>query len=134
MNDSYDDLSAETTNGIYKAEVVHRRGFLRNVQSVEQPPKWATGLIPGVCLHRLQLTVSWFPGRSHLQFRGLSIPGSHRRCSDELYRLRCASRFSHSTTRSAYSAGRNILSYMEWRGFENIRRSIGSKNERGSVS
>ena len=134
VNDSYDDVSAETTNGIYKVEVVHRRGSLRNVHSVERPPKWATGLTAGVCLHGFQLTVSWFPGRSHPQFRGPSITGSHRRCSDELYRLCCASRFSHCTTRAAYSARCNIFSYMEWRGFENIRRSIGSKNERGSVS
>ena len=33
--DSYDNALAETINGLYKAEVIHRRGPWRNVEAVE---------------------------------------------------------------------------------------------------
>ena len=33
--DSYDNALAETINGLYKAEVIHRRGPWKNVQAVE---------------------------------------------------------------------------------------------------
>ena len=33
--DSYDNALAESLNGLYKAEVVHRRGPWRNVEAVE---------------------------------------------------------------------------------------------------
>ena len=35
MGDSYDNALAETINGIYKAEVIHRRGPWRNFEAVE---------------------------------------------------------------------------------------------------
>jgi transposase InsO family protein len=35
IGDSYDDALVETINGLYKAEVIHRRGPWRNVQAVE---------------------------------------------------------------------------------------------------
>ncbi|EKS71625.1 transposase [Caballeronia zhejiangensis] len=35
VGDSYDNALAETINGLYKAEVIHRRGPWRNVQAVE---------------------------------------------------------------------------------------------------
>jgi putative transposase len=33
--DSYDNALAESINGLYKAEVIHRRGPWRNVEAVE---------------------------------------------------------------------------------------------------
>ena len=35
VDDSYDNALAETTNGLYKAEVIHRLGPWRNLQAVE---------------------------------------------------------------------------------------------------
>ncbi|WP_029065736.1 IS3 family transposase, partial [Labrenzia sp. DG1229] len=35
VGDSYDNALAETTNGLYKAEVIHRRGPWRNFEAVE---------------------------------------------------------------------------------------------------
>ncbi|BAO92756.1 integrase catalytic region (plasmid) [Caballeronia cordobensis] len=35
VGDSYDNALAEKINGLYKAEVIHRRGPWRNVQAVE---------------------------------------------------------------------------------------------------
>ena len=35
VGDSYDNALAETTNGLYKAEVIHRRGQWRNFEAVE---------------------------------------------------------------------------------------------------
>ena len=35
VGDSYDNALAETINGLYKAEVIHRRGPWRNFQTVE---------------------------------------------------------------------------------------------------
>jgi putative transposase len=35
VGDSYDNALAETINGLYKAEVIHRRGPWRNLQAVE---------------------------------------------------------------------------------------------------
>ncbi|SIT45454.1 transposase (fragment) [Paraburkholderia ribeironis] len=38
VGDSYDNALAETINGLYKAEVVHRLGPWRNLQAVEMAP------------------------------------------------------------------------------------------------
>ena len=35
VGDSYDNALAETINGLFKAEVIHRRGPWRSVQAVE---------------------------------------------------------------------------------------------------
>ena len=35
VGDSYDNASAETIDGLYKAEVIHRRGPWRNFETVE---------------------------------------------------------------------------------------------------
>ena len=35
VGDSYDNALAETVNGLYKAEVIHRRGPWRNIEAVE---------------------------------------------------------------------------------------------------
>ncbi len=35
VGDSYDNALAETINGLYKVEVIHRRGPWRNVEAVE---------------------------------------------------------------------------------------------------
>ncbi|TDR28823.1 integrase-like protein [Aquamicrobium defluvii] len=35
VGDSYDNAFAETINGLYKAEVIHRRGQRRNFEAVE---------------------------------------------------------------------------------------------------
>ena len=35
VGDSYDNALAETINGLYKAEVIHRRGPWRNCEAVE---------------------------------------------------------------------------------------------------
>ena len=35
VGDSYDNALAETINGLYKAEVIHRRGPWRNIAAVE---------------------------------------------------------------------------------------------------
>ena len=35
VGDSYDDALAETINGLYKAEVIHRRGPWRSFEAVE---------------------------------------------------------------------------------------------------
>jgi transposase InsO family protein len=37
VGDSYDNALAETINGLYKAEVIHRRGPRRSFEAVEQP-------------------------------------------------------------------------------------------------
>jgi transposase InsO family protein len=38
VGDSYDNALAETINGLYKAEVIHRLGPWRNLQAVEMAP------------------------------------------------------------------------------------------------
>jgi len=39
--DSYDNALAETINGLFKAEVIHRSGPWRNVEAVEYAtPEW----------------------------------------------------------------------------------------------
>ncbi len=35
VGDSYDNAMAETINGLFKAEVIHRRGLWRNFEAVE---------------------------------------------------------------------------------------------------
>ncbi|GEC59412.1 transposase InsO family protein [Bradyrhizobium japonicum] len=35
VGDSYDNARAETINGLYKAEVIHRRGLWRSFEAVE---------------------------------------------------------------------------------------------------
>ena len=41
VGDSYDNALAETINGLYKAEVIHRRGPWRNMEAVEyETLKW----------------------------------------------------------------------------------------------
>jgi transposase InsO family protein len=35
VGDSYDNASAETINGLYKSEVIHRRGPWRSLEAVE---------------------------------------------------------------------------------------------------
>lgn len=35
VGDSYDNALAETVNGLFKAEVIHRRGPWRNFEAVE---------------------------------------------------------------------------------------------------
>ncbi len=41
VGDSYDNAFAETINGLYKAEVIHRRGPWRSCESVEfTTPEW----------------------------------------------------------------------------------------------
>ena len=35
VGDSYDNALAETVNGLYKAEVIHRRGPWRSFEAVE---------------------------------------------------------------------------------------------------
>jgi putative transposase len=35
VGDSYDNALAETINGLFKAEVIHRRGPWRNFEAVE---------------------------------------------------------------------------------------------------
>jgi transposase InsO family protein len=53
VGDSYDNALAETINGLYKAEVIHRRGPWRNVQAVE--------------LATLSWVVDWFNHRRLLE-------------------------------------------------------------------
>ena len=44
VGDSYDNPRAETFNGLYKVEVIHRRGPWRNFESVEfATPEWVDG-------------------------------------------------------------------------------------------
>ena len=38
VGDSYDNALAETINGLYKAEVLHRRGSWRSLEAVEYAP------------------------------------------------------------------------------------------------
>src|SRR3954454_10692453 len=38
VGDSYDNALAETINGLYKAELIHRRGPWRGFEGVEFPP------------------------------------------------------------------------------------------------
>ena len=41
VGDSYDNVLAETTNGFYKAEVIHRRGPWRSFETLEYATlKW----------------------------------------------------------------------------------------------
>jgi len=41
LGDSYDNALAETINGLYKAEVIHRRGPWRSFEAVEfATPEW----------------------------------------------------------------------------------------------
>ncbi len=40
VGDSYDNALAETINGLYKAEVIHRRGPWRNFEAVEFATFW----------------------------------------------------------------------------------------------
>ena len=44
VGDSFDNALAETTNGLYKAEVIHRRGPWRNFEAVEFATlEWSIG-------------------------------------------------------------------------------------------
>lgn len=44
VGDSYDNALAETINGLYKAEVIHRRGPWRSFEAVEFATlEWSTG-------------------------------------------------------------------------------------------
>jgi hypothetical protein len=89
---------AETINGLYKAEVIHRRGTWRSFEAVEYATlEWATGSITADCsnpsatshpqkqrnatmpssthqlsLHNLNQTASGKPGAVHLQHRKLA--------------------------------------------------------------
>ncbi|GBR06253.1 hypothetical protein AOE01nite_36360 [Acetobacter oeni] len=41
VGDSYDNARAETINGLFRAEVIHRRGPWRSFEAVEYaPPEW----------------------------------------------------------------------------------------------
>lgn len=59
VGDSYDNALAETINGLYKAEVIYRRGPWRSFEAVEfAPPTW----------------VDWFNNRRLLEPIGNSPP------------------------------------------------------------
>ena len=52
--DSYDNALAETVNGLYKAELINRRGPWRSVEQVELETAawvhwWNTGRLHGAC-------------------------------------------------------------------------------------
>ena len=50
VGDSYDNALAETINGLYKAEVIHRRGPWRSFEAVEYATlEWWTGSIIAAC-------------------------------------------------------------------------------------
>ena len=50
VGDSYDNALAETVNGLYKAEVIHRRGPWRSFEAVDTPPSnGSTGSTTGAC-------------------------------------------------------------------------------------
>lgn len=50
VGDSYDNALAESINGLYKAEVIHRRGPWRNIESVEfATSNGSTGSITADC-------------------------------------------------------------------------------------
>jgi transposase-like protein len=40
VGDSYDNALAETINGLYKAEIIHRRGPWRSLEAVEFATEW----------------------------------------------------------------------------------------------
>ena len=50
VGDSYDNALAETINGLYKAELIHRRGPWRSFEAVERGGR--------VCLNTVSLSVS----------------------------------------------------------------------------
>ncbi len=59
VGDSYDNALAETINGLYKAEVIHRRGPWRSLEAVEFATlEW----------------VDWFNNRRLLQPNGYAPP------------------------------------------------------------
>ena len=50
VGDSYDNALAETINGLYKAEVIHRRGPWRSFEAVEyEPSSGSTGSTTAAC-------------------------------------------------------------------------------------
>lgn len=53
VGDSYDNALAETINGLYKAEVIHRRGPWRSFEAVDTPrSNGSTGSTTGACSSR----------------------------------------------------------------------------------
>ena len=50
VGDSYDNALAETINGLYKAELIHRRGPWRSFEAVERGGR--------VCLNTVSLSIS----------------------------------------------------------------------------
>jgi transposase InsO family protein len=54
VGDSYDNALAETINGLYKAEVIHRQGPWRSFEAVELPRSngWTGSTIGGSRTHR----------------------------------------------------------------------------------
>ena len=72
VGDSYDNALAETINGLFKAEVIHRRGPWRSFEAVEYAtPEW----------------VDWFNNRRLLEPIGTSRPPKPRRTSTPLWTL-----------------------------------------------
>jgi len=58
VGDSYDNALAETINGLYKAEVIHRRGPWRSLEAVE----FATGSVKNLGRYAAS-GIAWWPKR-----------------------------------------------------------------------
>ncbi len=72
VGDSYDNALAETINGLFKAEVIHRRGPWRSFEAVEYATlEW----------------VDWFNNRRLLEPIGTSRPPKLRPTSTQLWKL-----------------------------------------------
>lgn len=52
VGDRYNNALADTINGLYKAEVIHRCGPWQSFEAVESATlEWATGSATGGCWH-----------------------------------------------------------------------------------
>lgn len=72
VGDSYDNALAETINGLFKAEVIHRRGPWRSFEAVEYATlEW----------------VDWFNNRRLSSQSGTSRPLKPRPTSTKLWKL-----------------------------------------------
>ncbi len=71
VGDSYDNALAETINGLFKAEVIHRRGPWRSFDAVEYATlEW----------------VDWFNNRRLLEQSGISPQPKQRQTSTRLWK------------------------------------------------
>ena len=88
VGDSYDNALAETINGLYKAEIIHKSGPWKGRDEVEHVTlTWVNGSIIDDCYNRLEIYLPPIMKNCIMNKSSLMRHGSNKTASDILGRV-----------------------------------------------